>query len=93
MGNENNIEEDYIKMKFNHPNMKNLTFFIKQGSSVTEGKKIGEFTIENIKQSITSPKYGKVIKLDLEEKEIIIEPCKHEAIYGKLCIECGYNLK
>jgi hypothetical protein len=94
---ENNIinsETEYVHMKFNHPNMKNLKFnqhFLDK--VIGEGKKLGSFSIENSEQAIVAPIHGKIRKMDLEDREIIIEPCKHETRYLNLCTECNFDFK
>jgi hypothetical protein len=91
MDNKTNNDQEYIRLNFNHPNIKNLQLFAKESGYVKEGQKLGEFYIENVKQLITSPAYGKIVKLNLEDKYLIVEPCKHESRYKSLCTDCGYN--
>ena len=86
-------EGELIKLEFNHPNIEKIDIYINESSFVQKEKKIGEYCIHNIKHSIISPIHGRVLKLDLEEKYLIIEICKHESRFKNLCTDCGFDIR
>lgn len=93
MNNEEN--ERYFKINFNNePNVQKVNIYVRENSFTQKDKRIGEYTIEgSIKKYLISPVYGKVVKIDLEEREIVIEKCLHEAFYYNLCKECNYDIR
>jgi hypothetical protein len=92
----NPIKEDdgeFIRLDFNNSNIKNLSIFAKENNSVQKDKKLGDYFTGDIKHSILSPIYGKIVKIDLDDKYIILQKCIHESIYRKLCTECGFDTR
>lgn len=74
------IEEDSIKI-FKHEN-----------SFISKNERIGEYrlTIGN-KFPIISPDYAQILKIDKDNKEIVLEKCRHEVVYYNLCSSCGFK--
>jgi hypothetical protein len=93
MDNQATSEAEYIRIHLNHPNMKDIKFYAGKDKFVQEGKVLGVFAIEGKEHKIESPVYGKILKIDIEDREIIIEPCKHEKLYFNLCSDCSFNTK
>ena len=86
-------DSDFIRLDFNNPNIKNLFLLVKENNSVQKDKKLGDYYIDEVKHSILSPIHGKIVKIELDEKYIIIQKCYHESIYRKLCTECGFDTR
>lgn len=95
MNNELTENKRYHIINFsNEYTVHKVNIYIRENSFTQKDKRIGEYTIEGgIKKYLISPVYGKVVKIDLEEKEIIIERCSHEAFYYNLCKECNYDVR
>jgi hypothetical protein len=81
-----------IKMEFNQKYITKLSLKVRENSFVKKDQKIGEYYINDIKNNILSPLFGRILKVDLEEKFIVLEKCHHEKIYFNLCTECGFNV-
>jgi hypothetical protein len=86
-------EADFIRIDFNHKDMRDVVISAKENKYVSKDAKIGEYKIETGKRSIFSPIYGKIVKIDMDDKYIIMEHCNHEALYGSLCLSCNIDLK
>jgi hypothetical protein len=86
-------DSEFIRIDFNNPNIKNLFILVKENNAVQEDKKLGDYYIGEVKHSIHSPIFGKIVKIELDDKYIIIQKCNHESIYRKLCTECGFDTR
>jgi hypothetical protein len=86
-------DSEFIRMDFNNSNIKNLNIFVRENTSIQKEKKIGDYLIGDVKHSILSPIFGKIVKIDIDDKCIIMQKCLHESIYRKLCTDCGFDTR
>lgn len=90
---EDGSNNDTLKMELNRDYITKLNMMVKENSFVKKDQKIGEYFINDIKSYIMSPMFGKILKIDLEDKHLILEKCHHDKTYYSLCIECGFNFR
>ena len=91
--NTKTIEEDIVKLEFNEADDKSFKLYYNESAYVQQGRKIGEYLNHmGVKTPIISNFFGRILKIDREEKTIIIEKCKHEIILYKLCATCGCEM-
>lgn len=87
-------EEDIIKLEFNEADDNSFKIYYNEGTIVQQGRKLGEYINRlSTKVPIISNFFGKILKIDKEEKTITIEKCKHEIILYKLCASCGCEME
>jgi hypothetical protein len=85
-------EENIMKLTYDNPDIDKIIPSCRENSSVQRDKIIGEYLTKYGKKfPILAPFYGKITKINLEEKYFIIERCKHEAFYINFCVECNYD--
>jgi hypothetical protein len=85
-------EENIMKLTFDSPDIEKIISECRVDSIVQKDKKIGECITKNgLKFPIYAPFYGKITKIDSEEKFFVLERCKHEAFYINLCAQCYYD--
>src|SRR5690349_2934724 len=86
----NSHEDDVIKLEFNEAKENSFKMYVKENSIVQKDRRIGEYVNQlGMKVPIISNFFGRIIKIDAEEKLIVIEKCKHEMVYRSLCTTCG----
>lgn len=98
------IIESPTKISLNSPEIETVSILIREGSFFAKDQKIGKYTYKNNSNSvnssqnkiskpimITAPFYGKLLKYNQEERELILERCKHESFYYNLCTKCSFD--
>jgi FCP1-like phosphatase family protein len=86
-------EEDITKLEFNEADDKSFKIYHNEGVYVQKGRKMGEYVNRlGHKVPIISDFFGKILKIDVEEKTVVIEKCKHEIVLYKLCASCGCEM-
>ena len=62
----------------------------KKEGVLTEKSSGSEVKVKAKQNFIKSPVYGKLIDYSKEDHCFFISPCKHEKLFGKMCITCGF---
>jgi FCP1-like phosphatase family protein len=84
------IEEGIVKLEFNEAKDDSFKLYFKENATVQKDRRIGEYINQlGNKIPIISEFYGRILKINEEEKIVVIEICKHEMVYKALCTSCG----
>jgi FCP1-like phosphatase family protein len=85
--------EDLVKLEFNEAKGESFKLFYKENASIRKDQIIGKY-INHIGKEVPviSNFYGKIYKIDLHEKTVVIEKCQHEMVLKKLCTACGCEM-
>lgn len=99
-----NITEAPTKISLNAPEIDKVTLILREGSYFSKDQKIAKYTYKQDSSNssdsngglrkpipISAPFYGRLLKYDKEEKELILEKCKHDSFYFNLCTKCNYD--
>ena len=99
-----NITEAPTKISLNAPEIDKVTLILREGSYFSKDQKIAKYTCKQDSSNssdsngglrkpipISAPFYGRLLKYDKEEKELILEKCKHDSFYFNLCTKCNYD--
>jgi len=91
------INNDHLKYKI-YDEFNKLKIHKKDLSYVKKDAEILCYFDKNeVRQSIKSPIWGQILKINVDEPtntiEIILEKCKHDMLYFNQCSHCSFNTK
>lgn len=85
-----NNNSDIVKLEFNEAKNNSFKIYLKQNATVQKDRRIGEYINHlDTKVPIISNFWGKILKIDSDDKTVVIEKCKHEMVFRSLCTACG----
>ena len=84
---------DFVKIDLNKPEITKIFLLKKEGIPFKKDDKIAYYYLNNKTEKILvkSPIYGWILKYISDDKKIILEPCKHDTFYFKVCTKCGFE--
>ena len=94
LGNEEkNNPNDLYKIDLNIPDIKEIILLKKEQVPFKKDVNIVKYYTNNSDKPkyIRAPIYGWILKYISDEKKLILEHCKHERFYVKLCVKCGFK--
>lgn len=101
---EPKISEGITKISLNAPEIDKVTLILREGAYFSKEQKIAKYTYKESSSKsnnsnggfqkpipISAPFYGRLVKFNKEEKELILEKCNHDSFYFNLCTKCNYD--
>ena len=85
--------DNFFKLNLDKPEIEKIMLIKKEGEGFKKDEKIAKYLLkgkENINY-VKSPINGWIVKYEEDEKILILEKCKHDIFYHRLCTKCGYE--
>ena len=88
-----NTSDNFVKLNLDKPEIEKLMIIKKKGTPFKKDDKIAKYLLKGKDNLfyIKSPIYGWIVKYEEDDKTLILEKCKHEIFYFRLCTKCGYE--
>ena len=85
--------DDYVKLNFDKPEIEKIIILKKEEMPFKKDDNIAKYKLKGKEDIhfIKSPIFGWIVKYEEDTKTLILEKCKHEMFYFRICTKCGYQ--